>query len=163
MAVRIGDPPAPPRPRADPLPAGPRSAAPAPIALVLPRYERFALGAGGRLERVAVRRFPNGELHVEVPERVEGRRAVVVGSISPPAGNRGAAVPRLCTSGPRRGHRKPGARLGGRAAAREWDQRGGMRGRPQRGRGRPAGAPAHVAVTSRLVGYCADRTVARGS
>ena len=87
MAVRIGDPPAPPRPRADPLPAGPRSAAPAPIALVLPRYERFALGAGGSFERVAVRRFPNGELHVEVPERVEGRRAVVVGSISPPAGN----------------------------------------------------------------------------
>ncbi|MGZ4187937.1 MAG: ribose-phosphate diphosphokinase, partial [Solirubrobacteraceae bacterium] len=34
-----------------------------------------------------VRRFPNGEFHVGVPERVAGRRCVIVGSISPPAGN----------------------------------------------------------------------------
>jgi ribose-phosphate pyrophosphokinase len=34
-----------------------------------------------------VARFPNGELHVEVPKRVEGRRRIVIGSISPPPGN----------------------------------------------------------------------------
>ena len=55
--------------------------------MVLPGYKRFAPGAGGRLERVAVARFPNGELHAEVSERVEGRRCILVGSISPPAGN----------------------------------------------------------------------------
>jgi ribose-phosphate pyrophosphokinase len=55
--------------------------------LVLPGYERFALGTGAGIERVVVGRFPNGELHVEVPERVDGRRCIVVGSISPPAGN----------------------------------------------------------------------------
>ena len=89
MAVRIADPTAPLRPTVDPLPAGRRHAASAPaaIALVLPGYERFAVHAGDGFERVVVGRFPNGELHVEVPERVEGRRCVVVGSISPPAGN----------------------------------------------------------------------------
>ena len=56
--------------------------------LVLPGYERFLSGPTRRsFVRAAVRRFPNGELHVEVPERVAGRRCVIVGSISPPAGN----------------------------------------------------------------------------
>ena len=89
MVVRVADPSALLRPTGDPLPAGPRRAAPAPapIALVLTGYERFALGAGAGFERLVMGRFPNGELHVEVPERVEGRRCVVVGSLSPPAGN----------------------------------------------------------------------------
>lgn len=89
MAVSVADPAAPLRPTVGPLPAGPRHAAPAsaPIALVLPGYERFAVHAGDGFERVVVGRFPNGELHVEVPEWVEGRRCIVVGSISPPAGN----------------------------------------------------------------------------
>ncbi len=55
--------------------------------MVLPGYERFGVHAGDGPERVVVGRFPNGELHVKVPERVEGRRCIVVGSISPPAGN----------------------------------------------------------------------------
>ncbi|MGZ4187873.1 MAG: ribose-phosphate diphosphokinase [Solirubrobacteraceae bacterium] len=60
----------------------------APAVLVLPRYERFAVGCSGRsLTRVGVARFPNGELHVQVPEHVAGRACLVVGSISPPAGN----------------------------------------------------------------------------
>ena len=89
MVVRVADPSAPLRPTVDPLPAGRRhaAAASAPIALVLPGYERFAVHAADGFERVVVGRFPNGELHVEVPERVEGRRCIVVGSISPPAGN----------------------------------------------------------------------------
>ena len=89
MVVRVADPPAPLWPTIDPLPARPRRAAPAPapIALVLPGYEHFALGSGAGFERLVVGRFLNGELHVEVPERVEGRHCIVVGSISPPAGN----------------------------------------------------------------------------
>ena len=59
----------------------------APIALVLPGCERFARRARVRVERVAIGRFPNGELRVEVPEGMEGRRCTVVGSISPPACN----------------------------------------------------------------------------
>lgn len=56
--------------------------------LVLPGYERFVSGLSRRsFTRAAVKRFPNGELHVEVPESVAGRRCVIVGSISPPAGN----------------------------------------------------------------------------
>jgi ribose-phosphate pyrophosphokinase len=49
--------------------------------------ERFVPRAGAGVEHVSVGRFPNGELHAEVPGRVEGRRAIVVGSISPPPGN----------------------------------------------------------------------------
>jgi hypothetical protein len=68
--------------------AGSRRIASGPIVLVLPGYERFVSGlGGGSLEHVAVGRFPNGELHVEVPARLEGRSCIVVGSISPPAGN----------------------------------------------------------------------------
>jgi ribose-phosphate pyrophosphokinase len=66
----------------------PRRTATAPVVLVMRGGERFVPEPGcASFERAAVERFPNGELHVEVPERVEGRRCVVVGSISPPAGN----------------------------------------------------------------------------
>jgi ribose-phosphate pyrophosphokinase len=66
----------------------PRRAATAPVVLVMRGGERFVPKPEcASFERAAVERFPNGELHVEVPERVEGRRCVVVGSISPPAGN----------------------------------------------------------------------------
>jgi ribose-phosphate pyrophosphokinase len=77
-----------PRPCERSCVAGSRRAARGSIVLVLPGYERFVSGlGGGSLEHVAVGRFPNGELHVEVPARVEGRSCIVVGSISPPAGN----------------------------------------------------------------------------
>ena len=50
--------------------------------------ERFVSGLRRRsFTRVAVDRFPNGELHVQVPEHAAGRQCVIVGSISPPAGN----------------------------------------------------------------------------
>ncbi len=68
--------------------AGSRRVATPPIVLVLPGHERFVSGLrGASLERVAVGRFPNGELRAEVPARVEARRCIVVGSISPPPGN----------------------------------------------------------------------------
>lgn len=58
------------------------------VVLVLPGQERFVRAGGGAdVQRIAVSRFPNGELHVEVPCPVDGRCCVVVGSISPPAGN----------------------------------------------------------------------------
>jgi ribose-phosphate pyrophosphokinase len=67
---------------------GSKRAATTPIVLVIPGYERFASGLEhGSFRRAAVKRFPNGELHFRVPERIEARRCVVVGSISPPAGN----------------------------------------------------------------------------
>ncbi|MGZ4187449.1 MAG: ribose-phosphate diphosphokinase [Solirubrobacteraceae bacterium] len=89
MVVRVADASAPLRPTVDPLPAGRghAAAASAPIALVLPGYERFAVHDADGFERVVVGRFPNGELHVEVPERVDACRCIVVGSISPPAAN----------------------------------------------------------------------------
>ena len=63
-------------------------AAVTPVVLVMPGYERFVAGLGSRSAlRTAVSRFPNGELHVQVPARVAGRRCVIVGSISPPTGN----------------------------------------------------------------------------
>ena len=54
----------------------------------MPGCERFVPGprAGSRA-RVAVRRFPNGELRLGVPEQVVGQRCVLLGSISPPPGN----------------------------------------------------------------------------
>jgi ribose-phosphate pyrophosphokinase len=55
--------------------------------LVLPGFERFAPPAVGQVERLTVRRFRNGELRTSVPARVDDRRCVVVGSISPPPGN----------------------------------------------------------------------------
>ena len=66
--------------------------APAPAApawvLVLRGQERFTRREdAAAIERVAIGRFANGELHVEVPAGVDGCRCVVVGSISPPAGN----------------------------------------------------------------------------
>ena len=88
MAVRTGDPPVSPRLRA--LAAGERQkrALNGPIVVVMRGCERFVSGLSrGLCARTAVGRFPNGELHVAVPERVEGRRCVVVASISPPAGN----------------------------------------------------------------------------
>jgi ribose-phosphate pyrophosphokinase len=88
MAVRVGDPSAPPRPGALGLGGGPECAATAPIALVTPGHERFVPKPDcGSFERAAFSQFPNGELHAAVPERVEGRHCVVVGSISPPTGN----------------------------------------------------------------------------
>jgi ribose-phosphate pyrophosphokinase len=60
----------------------------APFVVLLARHERFASRpAGSSFPRVAVRRFPNGELRVVVPEGVSDRRCLLVGSISPPPGN----------------------------------------------------------------------------
>jgi ribose-phosphate pyrophosphokinase len=88
MAAPVSDRAAPPRPRAHSRAAGrARSAANAPVIAAMRGCERFASHARGDLEHVAVRRFPNGELRVEVPQHVEGRRCIVVGSISPPPGN----------------------------------------------------------------------------
>ena len=88
MAVRAGDPSATSGFRALALGDRPRRATAVPVVLVMRGYDRFVSELGhGSFARAAVGRFPNGELHVEVPERVEGRRCVVVGSISPPAGN----------------------------------------------------------------------------
>jgi ribose-phosphate pyrophosphokinase len=56
--------------------------------LVTREHARFLSGpGGGRFRRASVRRFPNGELHAEVPEHLQGRRCIIVGSISPPPGN----------------------------------------------------------------------------
>jgi ribose-phosphate pyrophosphokinase len=50
--------------------------------------ERFVSGVSkGSVTRTTVRRFANGEFHVEVQERVAAHRCVIVGSISPPPGN----------------------------------------------------------------------------
>ena len=88
MAVRIGDPSAPPRPKQLALGDRPQRGATAPFVLVMRGCERFVPEPEcASFERAAVERFPNGELHVKVPERVEGRCCVVVGSVSPPAGN----------------------------------------------------------------------------
>jgi ribose-phosphate pyrophosphokinase len=87
MAVRAGDLSTATRPRVRARDGRPRDAA-TPAVLVLPGYERFVAGLSPRsLTRAAVKRFPNGELHLHVPEHVAGRRCVIVGSISPPAGN----------------------------------------------------------------------------
>lgn len=86
MSVRVTEPPAPLHPRASRA-AARRHADTAPVVLVLPGFERFIPDARPGTERVTVRRFPNGELHVEVPPYAEGRRCIVVGSISPPAAN----------------------------------------------------------------------------
>jgi len=67
--------------------ARPRRVAIVPV-VVMPGCERFVSGLGREsFTRAAVGRFPNGELFTEVPACVERRRCVVVGSISPPAGN----------------------------------------------------------------------------
>ena len=65
-----------------------RRAAVAPMVVVLRGCERFvsALGAGA-YARLALKRFPNGELHVEAPARIADGACVIVGSISPPPGN----------------------------------------------------------------------------
>ena len=88
MVDRVGDPSAPPRAvgpgRVDRSGHG----AITPAVFVLPGYERFVAGLSRRsFTHVALRRFANGELHVQVPDDVAGRRCVIVGSISPPAGN----------------------------------------------------------------------------
>lgn len=62
--------------------------APEPLTLAMPGQGRFVAGAhGAEVERVAVGRFPNGELRVEVPRHVSGRHCIAVGSISPPPGH----------------------------------------------------------------------------
>jgi ribose-phosphate pyrophosphokinase len=87
MAVRVDDSPFSPRCEGSRV-AGSWRGAVAPIALVLPGHERFVSGlGGGSRQRVVVGRFPNGELHAEVPACVEDRHCIAVGSISPPAGN----------------------------------------------------------------------------
>jgi ribose-phosphate pyrophosphokinase len=88
MAVRIVDPSALHRPRARALADRPQRATSGPVVLVARGCERFVSGLGrGSFARAAVGRFPNGELHTEVPSQVEDRACVVVGSTSPPAGN----------------------------------------------------------------------------
>jgi ribose-phosphate pyrophosphokinase len=88
MAVRASDPTAPTRPSARARGGRAAEAPAAPVVLALPGHERFAAELSRRsVTRATVRRFPNGELHVRVPEHVAGSRCVVVGSISPPAGN----------------------------------------------------------------------------
>ena len=67
--------------------ARPFRSAIAPLVVVMRGCERFASHAGGGVEHIPIGRFPNGELHAEVPGRVEGRPVIVVGSISPPPGN----------------------------------------------------------------------------
>jgi len=86
MAVRVTEPRAPLRPTAARAVA-PQYADAVPVAFVLPGFERFISHAWPGTERVRVGRFPNGELHVEVPSYAEDRRCIVVGSISPPAAN----------------------------------------------------------------------------
>ena len=56
------------------------------LVLVLPGYERFVRGVDA-ITHVAVEHFPDRELHVEVPPEAGGRSCVIVGSVSPPAGN----------------------------------------------------------------------------
>ena len=59
-----------------------------PLVFALSGQSRFVARTGGvELERIEVRRFRDGELHVEVPARAAGRRCAVVGSIAPPPGN----------------------------------------------------------------------------
>ena len=59
-----------------------------PFVVVLPGYHRFVSGLShGSFTRAVVRAFPDGELHTDVAEQVQGRPCVVIGSISPPAGN----------------------------------------------------------------------------
>jgi ribose-phosphate pyrophosphokinase len=67
-----------------------RGRRPAEVPLVVPMggFRRFVSGVGREsLTHAAVRRFPNGEFHVEVSERVAARRCIIVASISPPPGN----------------------------------------------------------------------------
>jgi ribose-phosphate pyrophosphokinase len=68
--------------------SGSRPPSAGPLVVVLAGQERFVSGlASGSFARVTVGRFPNGELHAVAPVGVSGRRCVLVGSISPPAGN----------------------------------------------------------------------------
>lgn len=61
--------------------------APEPLTFAMPGQGRFVARAqGAEVERVAVGRFPDGELRVEVPAHVHGRHCIAVGSISPPPG-----------------------------------------------------------------------------
>jgi ribose-phosphate pyrophosphokinase len=88
MAVHLGDPHAQPRRRARAGTAARRSEAVASLVVVLPGCGRFASGLPREsLAHVVVKRFANGELHVEVPDRVRHRLCVIIGSISPPAEN----------------------------------------------------------------------------
>jgi N-terminal domain of ribose phosphate pyrophosphokinase len=181
MPVGVRDHSAPLPPRAGLRGAERQCAVTAPIALVLPGYERFAPRVGGMIERVAVGRFPNGELHAEVPARVDGRRCILVGSISPPVGNlervtliahalrRAGAQDVTALLHPayaRQDHTRPteSVRLSwvGGLLRRKRGRLGSLRGRPQRGRGRRAGAGAHVPVAGRLAGRRAPELLARG-
>ena len=64
-----------------------QAASTAPIVVVMPGCERFVYEHGGSPARARISRFANGELRMRVSRPVEGRRCVVVGSLSPPAGN----------------------------------------------------------------------------
>jgi len=88
MVIDVRVPPAGPEPRARTSHGRRQRAVPTSVVLVMRGCERFVRGlAGGSPTRAAVGRFPNGELRAEVAERVQGAHCVVVGSISPPAGN----------------------------------------------------------------------------
>lgn len=88
MAVRAGDLTASTRTRGRLRARQPTPPATAPVVLVAPGCERFVADRGrGPATRIVPRRFANGELHLSVPEHVAGRRCVIAGSISPPAGN----------------------------------------------------------------------------
>jgi ribose-phosphate pyrophosphokinase len=86
--LRLADPRGEPRLRVRAGSVRGRGAAVVPVVAVLPGCGRFVSGLPpDSLARIVVKRFPNGELHLEVPDRVRQRPCVIVGSISPPAGN----------------------------------------------------------------------------
>ncbi len=64
-------------------PAAHDGASSGPLVLVLRGCERFVRDVRGERVHVSVARFPNRELHVEVPPYVDGRDCVVVGSVWP--------------------------------------------------------------------------------
>jgi ribose-phosphate pyrophosphokinase len=57
-----------------------------PLIFALPGQARF-LARAHAVEHATVLHFRDGELHIEIPAQAEGRRCLVVGSISPPADN----------------------------------------------------------------------------
>jgi phosphoribosylpyrophosphate synthetase len=60
----------------------------APVVVVLRGHDRFVSRLSrAAFARVAVKRFANGELYARLPEPIVGRSCILVGSISPPAGN----------------------------------------------------------------------------
>jgi ribose-phosphate pyrophosphokinase len=88
MMYRTGNPAACPRSVRRGRSGQPRDGAGTRAVLVLPGCQRFVAGLNRSSSTlITVKRFPNGELHVRVPDDVAGRQCVIVGSVSPPAGN----------------------------------------------------------------------------